>query len=165
MAEAPAPGPTTAAELALGLLEGHELREAERRRAEDKAFAAQVERWERHFALLFSRWPEVEPPETALERLAQLTARNAANDNPTRPWKIATILSSAVAAVLALFLAVPQQQPPVATPAAEPRTLLANALTGPDGVTKVPVVIELPGSGFGCRRESMFLPGVRRNSG
>lgn len=143
MADKMAPDAVTAAELAFGLLEGRDLRDAEARRRSDPAFAAEVERWERHFALWFERSPEVIPPATAREALFRATGRSAANDNPARGWKLATFLSSAVAAALVLFLAVRQAPAPVEVPGAEPSRLLAAALTAEDGITKVPAVIEL----------------------
>lgn len=144
MADEPGPEATAAAELALGLLEGPDLREAEARRRDDPAFAEEVYRWERHFELWFSRWPEAVPPASAQEALLGATGVSAANDNPARKWKIATIISSAVAAALALFLVVPREPAPVVIPTADQPTLLAVALTAEDGVTKMPAIIELP---------------------
>lgn len=144
MADEMGPEATAAAELALGLLEGPELREAEARRRDDPAFAEEVYRWERHFELWFSRWPEAVPPASSHEAIIRATGLGAANDNPARKWKIATIISSAVAAGLALFLAVPREAPPVVIPTVERATFLAAALTAEDGVTKMPAIIELP---------------------
>lgn len=140
----PDPDTVTAAELALGLLEGQALRDAEMRRRGDILFSEKVARWERHFALWFERWPEAIPPESAREALMRTIGIKPANDNP-RSWKVATFLGTAVAAALVMFLAVRQAPSPVEIPAAEPSRFLAAALTAEDGVTRVPVLIELPG--------------------
>lgn len=132
-----------AAELALGLLEGDDLRQAEMRRRTDPAFAAEVVSWERHFELLFRSWPEVDPPSSAQEMLARVIGRHPANDNSARGWKIATFLSGAAAAVLAVFLILPKDGPPAMAPVAEGQTLMATTLTGQDGLTKLPVVIDV----------------------
>ena len=135
---------TLAAELALGLLEGSDLRDAEARRRREPAFADEVDRWERHFAEWFRQWPEVAPPASSRDTLFAATGATAANDNPARRWKIATLLASAVAAVCALFLVIPRSSEPVDTVAAQPAEILAVALTAQDGVTRMPAVIELP---------------------
>lgn len=152
MADEMGPEATAAAELVLGLLDGRELREAEARRRDDPAFAEEVHRWERQFEPWFHRWPEAVPPASAREALLRATGPGAANDNPARRWKIATMVSSAVAAALALFLVVQPQDGPVAVPTAEAPRLLAAALTAQDGVTKIPAIIELP-------RKQLRLPG------
>ena len=78
-----APDPDmTAAELALGLLDGEERAAALRRVLADPAFAREVEEWRQRLAGLFDDYPEVAAPESVDARLAQLDARPAA---PSRP--------------------------------------------------------------------------------
>ena len=131
-----------AAELALALLEGRELREAEQRRREDPSFAAEVERWERHFETWFRDWPDAEPPASAREALLRATGTLAANDNPASRWQIATALTGTLAA-FALLFSLQQLNRPMVASDDQPRRILAAALTASDGVTKMPAVIEL----------------------
>ena len=65
----PEPDPELAAELALGLLDGDERVEAERWRMADPAFAAEVRRWETHFAALADDVEEVAPRTRVKARL------------------------------------------------------------------------------------------------
>lgn len=127
--DAPLPD-ITAAELALGLLEGDERDAALRRLARDPGFAAEVERWRDWLAALFAAWPAVAPPATVAARIeASLDGRDtapAANDN--RRWRrlaagagIAACLLLAVTVMLVL-----RPQPvPVRVPVAAPAPLIA----------------------------------------
>lgn len=62
----------TAAELALGLIEGEERSAALRRMLAEPEFAREVERWRAHFALLYPEYPSVEPPAWVEQRLATI---------------------------------------------------------------------------------------------
>ncbi|MCM8557420.1 anti-sigma factor [Sphingomicrobium sediminis] len=85
----------TAAELALGLLEGDERAAAQRRVLSDPEFAAEVEKWRDHFATLFPQVPEAEPP-ASLE--ARILAANdpvpAARSKGPGLWRPAAIVAS-----------------------------------------------------------------------
>jgi anti-sigma-K factor RskA len=97
-----------AAEYVLGLLEGPELVEAERRQATDPVFAAQVEEWAAQLHPMLAGAP-VTPPAAVWQRIS---ARLAANDDQAharprgvdRRWRFAAIGASALAASLALVL-------------------------------------------------------------
>ncbi|WP_051504114.1 anti-sigma factor [Sphingomonas jaspsi] len=143
MADDLRPDSVLAAELALGLLEGDELFDAQRRSRDDLDFANEVERWQRHFATWFGQVPDAELPADGYDRLLRLADPSAANDNPARPWKIATGLSGALAAGLALLLLVRQPIRTDVPPAATPSAVVAAALTAQDGVTKMPAVIDV----------------------
>ena len=119
-----------AVEYALGLLEGEELLDARGRVASDPAFAAEVERWEAHFAPLLDNiggravpndvWPRIE---------AALAGSEADNGGATvvqlkqrlRRWKLATAGAgaAAVAASIAL-IATPTGPAPIEASAAAP---------------------------------------------
>jgi anti-sigma-K factor RskA len=107
----------TAAELALGVLEGDDLAAALRRVLAEPGFARDVERWRLHFAQLFADWPAVAPPETAWPAIARaLDGRSgAAVRRPWRWWPATAGVASLVAAGLALVLIVrPAPVPPPA---------------------------------------------------
>lgn len=119
----PAPGEpdVTAAELALGLLDGDERAAALRRVLAEPAFARDVERWREHFSALFSGIGAVEPrAEVAEKVMARL-------DGPARPkrqpgyWRPLALASSLAAASL---LAVVVSQP---TPRPAPPVVVAQA--------------------------------------
>ncbi|HEY0113193.1 MAG TPA: anti-sigma factor [Allosphingosinicella sp.] len=102
-----------AAELALGLLEGDELREARALRLSDRAFAAEVEAWQLRLAPLADEAAEVEPdPRVWAAIAARLGAvQAAAGGNVVElrrkltVWKGWAAGMAAVAASLALALA------------------------------------------------------------
>jgi len=76
----PKPEDVTAAEFALGLLDGEDRSRALRRLLAEPAFAADVELWQAHFGGLFETWPEVTPPIDGAARLMRAIAPFAAND-------------------------------------------------------------------------------------
>ena len=90
----------TAAELAIGLLEGEERALALRRVLAEPAFAAAVEMWRTRFESWLGEYPEVAPPEWIAGRIAALAGRGG---NAT-PWRWATAAASLLAACLALAL-------------------------------------------------------------
>ncbi len=124
----------TAAELALGLLEGEERAAALRRVLAEPGFAAEVEWWRDRFAALFDLWPEVEPgPHVAARIAATLDAATLPSSTTVRrfPWPVLAIVSSAIAACLLLFVIVdPRPSVPVSqpVPAAQPTSLLVATL-------------------------------------
>lgn len=102
----------TAAELALGLLEGDDLAAALRRQLADPDFAKEVERWRDHFATLFASFPEAVPSPGLEARV--LGAANDGERPVDRRWKWLAGASSLVAAALAVVLVtrpVPQEIP------------------------------------------------------
>jgi anti-sigma-K factor RskA len=116
----------TAAELAIGLLEGPERAAALRRVLEDAEFAHAVERWRERFATLLGDYPAVEPP-------AWIEGRLFNPGGTARPWRWATAASSLLAACLALALVLrPSDAPPPRIVTAPPITFAA-AMTPSDG--------------------------------
>lgn len=149
----------TAAELALGLLEGEERGAALRRMLADPDFAADAARWRDHFAALAEAFPEVAPPANGLTRLeaalaappAPLAAMPplAANDAaPVRRWQALAGLSTVAAAAL-LGVVLLRSAPPVPAPvvvAAKPGPVLVAAIAPTGKGTPVAAVYD-PASG------------------
>ncbi|MEG3164513.1 anti-sigma factor [Sphingomonas sp. PB2P19] len=129
----------TAAELALGLLEGEDRAVALRRVLAEPGFAAEVEWWRGQFALLFDLWPEASPGPHVAERIdATLDAGTMAAPVVRRlAWPALAAVSSALAACLLLFIIVdPRPSVPVSqpVPVARPASLLVATLdAGKDG--------------------------------
>lgn len=152
----------TAAELALGLLDGDERASAMRRVLADPDFAAEVDRWRAHFGTLFTAWPEVDAPLGALARIerALTPAAPAANDNPPsaqnglRLWQGVAALSSIAAAALLVMVAqrpsMPVAPPPVEVATEEPAkpapVLVAAIVPVKDGVPVAAVYDPASGS-------------------
>lgn len=121
----------SAAELALGLLEGDERAAALRRVIADPDFARDVEHWRARFASLAGGSPDVAPPADGWQRLEQAIAAPpppapvaipVARPGLWRPW---AITASALAAGLALVLVV--RAPPLTPPPAPPPIVVAQA--------------------------------------
>jgi anti-sigma-K factor RskA len=94
------PEDMTAAELALGVLDGEERAAALRRVLADPAFARHVEAWRDHFAVLFAQWPEEPAPPGLLGRIEQsMEPRSTAGH-----WPAATALFGLIAASLLLVV-------------------------------------------------------------
>lgn len=105
--------PMTAAELALGLLEGEERAVALRRTLTDPDFAAQVESWRVHFGLLFDAVPDVTAPADGFARIERALLPAAANDDgPVQLWRGIAVASS-IAATLLLALVLTAGPTPV----------------------------------------------------
>lgn len=134
-----------AAEYALGLLTGEELRSAWARAGSDPVFAADVARWQGRLAPLLQEVDAVAPPADLWRRIeAAASGRSASNDNVVglhrrlNRWRAATGAMTALAASLALLLAfgphiavVPTSQ--IARPARAPLV----AMLGDQGAVKV----------------------------
>ena len=136
-----APDPDmTAAELALGLLDGEERAAALRRVLADPDFAREVEQWRQRLAGLFDDYPEVAAPEAVAERLArpdapplpQPRARSAFR------WPIAAMVT-AIAAMLALFVVL-QPAPRVVGP---PHHMMVASLMMSDKSGAVPAMVDM----------------------
>lgn len=129
-----------AAEYALGVLEGDERLEAERRMLADPGFARATEAWQMRLAGLAQGLPEEPAPVTLWARIAQrLDDGGAVIELRLRRalalWRGAAGVAAAVAAVLAVVLVWPR-------PAAVPQPLLAAKLTGSRGAAVFVVMFD-----------------------
>lgn len=106
-----------AAELALGVLDGAELAAARARLAADRAFAAEVARWEEWLAPLALAFPETSPPAGLEARV--LAAIDVPGAAPRAGWRRrgALALAGLAAAVLALVVGPLRAPPPPPVPA------------------------------------------------
>lgn len=116
----PAEDEATAAELALGLIEGEERAAALRRVLAEPAFAAAVERWRVRLAQLFDLWPDAVPPPELIDRID--ASLDGAPRPATRrmPWPLIATIATAVAACLLVFVVArpdPVSPPPIAAEA------------------------------------------------
>ncbi len=136
--DAPEPD-MTAAELAIGLLDGEERAAALRRVLSDPDFAREVESWRRRLSGLFDDYPEIAAPESVAARLA------APDIVPTaaRPtgWRIAAIAATAIAAMLALFVVLRPVPQAIVPPPAHRTMIAALAMSGTSGA--VPAVVDM----------------------
>ncbi|QNE32771.1 anti-sigma factor [Sphingomonas sp. NBWT7] len=147
----------TAAELALGLLDGEERAAALRRVLAEPAFAREVEAWRTRFATLIADYPEAAPPAWIEERVLRLTGVGSG----ARGWRWATAGTSLLAAGLAIALVVRPTPvpPPAAVAPAKPAIIYAAAMapaTGDNGKpfaalydtargqVRVPAAVEVP---------------------
>jgi anti-sigma-K factor RskA len=117
-----------AAEYALGLLTGDELRAAAVRAGSDPAFAEEVARWKGRLAPLHADVEAIPPPAGVWDRIAAaIGVREAANDNVThlqrglRRWRAAAGAMTALAASLAVVLLSQQSRAPTTAPVAVER--------------------------------------------
>lgn len=93
-----------AAEFALGLLQGDDLTQAERRTRTDRQFAEQVAVWDARFATLTDDIAPVTPPKGLFRKITQA----AYPDSPRALWRqlgVIPALLGAAAAALVLILA------------------------------------------------------------
>ena len=121
---------TRAAEYALGLLEGEELKQAVELERSDATFREAVERWNVHFSPILDDVEPVMPPSTALAEIERRidAAAPSANDNfvmlrrQLGRWRAFAGGTTALAASLALVLVMrpPAQIIPPATPPVAP---------------------------------------------
>ncbi|WP_298672630.1 anti-sigma factor [uncultured Sphingomonas sp.] len=121
----------TAAELALGLLDGEERAAALRRVLAEPAFACEVEDWRHRLAGLFDDYTEVEAPESVAGRLAAPVRQSR------KSWPFITMLT-ALAAAFAFFLVVKPQPSPVT-----PHQVMVASLLFSDKTAAVPAVVDL----------------------
>lgn len=108
-----------AAEYALGVLDAQARREAERRIAQDPAFASEVAAWEARLATMLDEAAPVAPPEHAWPRI-RATLGHGANAQKSAPraslwqslpfWRLAGATGFAFAAAAMVYIAV--QRPP-----------------------------------------------------
>jgi len=138
----------SAAELALGLLDGEERAAALRRVMADPAFAAEVETWRDRFAELFDQWPEASPPADSEARLAAAVPHSPAG--ASRPAEMRSgkrglligwaTASSLVAAVLALVLLT--RSPERVTVSPPPAPTLVAAIMPQSGSSPAPLLYD-----------------------
>ncbi len=144
--------PITAAEFALGLLEGEERTAALRRTLTDPDFAAEVESWRVHFGLLFDAVPDVAAPADGFARIERALSATAANDDgPVRLWRGIAVASS-IAATLLLALVLTSGPTPVPgskapqiaqnAPPSTPRPLLVAQIAPIDSGEPVAAVFD-----------------------
>lgn len=120
----------TAAEFALGVLDGEERAAAIRRVLADPDFAREVERWRGHLAPWFNQWPAIAAPDilARIERSLDQAPAAPVASLVTRPrprsaiWPGVAALSSIAAAALLIVL-VTRPLPPVSLP--QPTTPVA----------------------------------------
>ncbi|HEX7695103.1 MAG TPA: anti-sigma factor [Sphingomonas sp.] len=138
--DAPEPD-MTAAELALGLLDGEDRAAALRRVLSDPDFARDVEQWRKRLAGLFDDYPDVAAPESVAARLASPDVGPA--PVPVRPtgWRIAAIAATAIAAMLALFVVLRPVPQAIVPPPAHRTMVAALAMSGKSGA--VPAVVDM----------------------
>ncbi len=131
---------TTAAEYALGLLNGAALRDARAKAASDPAFAHEVARWNGRLAPLLDEVEPMPAPAGLLARIEGTLGAPASDGNvvalrrKVTVWRGLTGAMTALAASLALIVVTrqppPLPLPPVAAPTAPPMVAMIKA--GPD---------------------------------
>lgn len=143
-----------AAELVVGLLTAEEAARAEQRRADDPAFAAEVEWWEARFAPLLDRYREVAPPPYIAARLDALLDVPHIAPRAVRPhWRSLSLgaavgaLAASIAAWLLTPTAVTPPTPPVSAPAAPVRLLVAQLAWTDKATAPAPVAVVDANSG------------------
>jgi anti-sigma-K factor RskA len=131
------PGPDmTAAELALGLLEGEERAAALRRVLADPVFAREVEDWRHRLTGLFDDYVEVQAPESVAARLAAPDSAPA-RTQPRNRWPIVATLSAMAAAVALFFVTQPGPPPAV------PHHMMVASLMMSDKSGAVPALVDM----------------------
>lgn len=136
-----APDPDmTAAELALGLLDGEDRAAALRRVLADPDFAREVEGWRQRLAGLFDDYPEVAAPDSVAARLAAPEPRPQARAKPGLRWPIAALVG-AIAAMLALFVVLQPASHLVAPPT--PHHMMVASLMMSDKSGAVPAMVDM----------------------
>jgi len=134
-----APDPDmTAAELALGLLDGEERAAALRRVLADPHFAREVEQWRQRLAGLFDDYPEVAAPDSVAARLTAPEPLPQARATPGFRWPIAALVG-AVAAMLALFVVLQ----PTSQVAGPPHHMMVASLMMSDKSSAVPAMVDM----------------------
>jgi len=134
-----APDPDmTAAELALGLLDGEERAAALRRVLADPDFAREVEQWRQRLAGLFDDYPEVAAPDSVAARLAAPEPLPQARATSGFRWPIAALVG-AVAAMLALFVVLQ----PTSQVTGPPHHMMVASLMMSDKSGAVPAMVDM----------------------
>lgn len=133
-----------AAEYAIGLLAGEDLRQARSLAASDPAFAAEVASWSGQLAPLLDEAPSVEPPAHLFGAIREQIAEPARQGQASNVvqlrrrltvWRGFAVGASAIAASLALVLVTrpqPVERPPVQQPIAAPPLVASLQAEGSD---------------------------------
>ncbi len=129
-------GDVSAAELALGVLEGEERAAALRRVLADPAFAREVETWRAHFGELFGQFPEVAAPEGVLSRLERSL------EPPRATARLWPRVSAALGLIAASLLLVIVLRPPAEGPAVQPASPLVASLAPAERGAALPAVFD-----------------------
>lgn len=151
-----AAGIALAAELALGLLEGEALAAARRRQLADRAFAAEVARWEADFAALASSGADVEPSPGLWPSIAARVDPPAAR--ALRRWRAATFAASAVAASLAAVLVLRPVPASVPMPVPSAATLAPIAVAQMTGLPGAVLAARFDPAGGPLRIRALEMP-------
>ncbi|HEX4695038.1 anti-sigma factor [Sphingomonas sp.] len=131
----------TAAEFALGLLDGDERAAALRRVLADPVFAREVEQWRERLDGLFDDYRPVAAPDAVAMRLAAMDA--SAPARPRAAWPVLA-LATALAATIALFFVTRPGPAPLPIPqAGQPHTMMVASLMMTDKSASVPAVIDM----------------------
>ena len=123
---------TTAAELALGVLDGVDRAAALRRMIAEPHFARDVERWRDHFILLLAGVAEHPAPRGLYDRIeARIDGRIETPRRTINPWKPTAIAASLAALAMTAVALRPVEAPPAqsASRAATAPMIAAMALT------------------------------------
>ena len=132
----------TAAELALGLLDGDERAAALRRVLSDPAFAREVEDWRHRLAGLFDDYAGADAPSALAERLAR--PDSPAKQRSGGGWPIIAVLTAIAAAFALFFVSRPAPlptEPPIV--AVVPHKLMVASLMLTDKSGSVPALVDL----------------------
>lgn len=108
----------TAAELALGLLEGDDRAAALRRVLADPAFARDVDAWRDRLSPMLEDYPGVDAPANVAGRIERTLGDQRTVGRATLPWRGIAAVTSAIAA--SLLLVVVTRSPPLPTPTTSP---------------------------------------------
>lgn len=131
-----------AGEYALGLLEGDDLAEAQRRSLRDPGFAARVERWNVRLEPMLAQVPTADPDPSVWQRIAasleQPEQRPAELDQVRRRlalWRGYSAAATALAASLLLVIGLrPEAEAPAPGPApAAPQPVMVASLSPENG--------------------------------
>ncbi|NVD44616.1 anti-sigma factor [Qipengyuania atrilutea] len=156
--EGPVDRDILAGEYALGVLEGAELREAQRLNLSDPTFAAQVKWWNNRLNLLAEHAEAIEPSpgvwraveaklSSEVSEIGQVTPLEQPPRRGPAPWSIATALlgGGLAAAALALYLNTPTTPVTTAPPiveAPEPGPQLVAQIASEDDALRLAGVID-----------------------
>lgn len=135
---------TTAAELALGVLDGDERADALRRMIAEPAFAREVEEWRNHFGMLFAGVAETAPPAGILERIEDSIGdtRRVTAIRSSNPWKPAALAASIAALAMTAVAFRPGPPTPTPAPVQVATAPMIAAMTAADKSEALPAVYD-----------------------
>ncbi|RZF62995.1 anti-sigma factor [Sphingomonas populi] len=156
----------TAAELALGVLEGEERAVALRRVLAEPGFAQSVETWREYFGQLFAVWPEAAAPDGVFERIERSIDALHGVVPPSRGiWPaVAGLMSVAAVGLLVFVVARPPQAPlPVPAPSVVATQPLLVASIAPTAKGAAIAAVYDPARGV-LRLTTAEAPAARRSA-